>query len=243
MVQRGTKYLFLFFLVVFVKKQGLSQDDIDSTMDQTHNVISYGIQQTAERSILMRAFTVDRQQGISAYGILAGNGALNFNYWQSVFMGTGRGSTWDDDGKMMYMSRIQWNPTGKSMRFTGSDLEYHEKFIMLIALAGVTNQSPYTRFSQGVGGQLSGFEEGETGQYWVNQLMAETAGKYRGFSWQQELHYKQIIDHINNIETEMAGNLIQAGYFLGQLWESFPEELEIFARHAFYFPGMNIHWE
>ena len=204
-------------------------------------IISSGKQQTVERSILTRAFTIDRQQGLSVYGHLIGNNALNFNYWVSIFMGTGRGSTTNDDNHLMYMSRIQWNPMGKSMEFSGSDIENHERFVMLLAFAGVTNQSPYTRFSQSGGGQLEGFEEGEPGQYRVNQLMQETAGKYRGFSWQQELHFKQIIDNKNHNVTNMFGNLVQAGYFPGNALDFFPVKVEIYTRYAFYFPDMEFY--
>jgi len=203
-------------------------------------IISSGKQETVERSILTRAFTIDRQQGLSLFGHLEGNGAANFNYWISVFTGTGRGNTQNDDNHMMYMSRIQWNPMGKSMKFTGSDIENHKRFVMLLAFAGVTNQSPYTRFSQSGGGQLEGFEEGEPGQYRVNQLMQESAGKYRGFSWQQELHYKQILDNKNNTETEMVGTLIQAGYFLGNAINFIPEKIEVYTRYAFYYPDIKM---
>ncbi len=202
-------------------------------------IISSGKQQTMERSILTRAFTVDRQQGVSVFGHIEGEKLLNLNYWVSVFMGTGRGNTVNDDNHLMYMSRIQWNFMGESLIFSGSDLEYHEKFAGLIALAGVTNQSPYTRFSQSGGGQLEGFDEGVTGQYRVNQLMQESAGKYKGFSWQQELHYKQILDHVNSSETEMAGNLVQVGYFFHHLWKAVPNNVELYARQAFYLPNIS----
>jgi phosphate-selective porin OprO/OprP len=110
----------------------------------------------------------------------------------------------------------------------------------LIAVAGVTNRSPYTRFSQSGGGQLEGYAEGLPGQYRVNQLMQESAGKYRGFSWQQELHYKQILDQINSIETEMAGNLLQVGYFFHHLWKAIPKNMELYARQAFYMPDISM---
>jgi len=61
--------------------------------------------------------------------------------------------------------------------------ESDEKAVGLVALAAVTNRSPYTRFSSAGGGQLEGFDQGEPGQYRVNQALAETALKYRGFSW------------------------------------------------------------
>ena len=203
-------------------------------------IISSGKQQTMERSILTRAFTLDRQQGVSVFGHIAGEKLLNLNYWISVFMGTGRGQFENDDNHLMYMSRLQWNYMGESLGFSGSDLEYHDRFVGLIALAGVTNRSPYTRFSQSGGGQLAGFDEGVAGQYRVNQLMQESAGKYKGFSWQQELHYKQIRDHINSTETEMAGNLVQVGYFFHHLWGTVPDKVELYARQAFYLPDLRI---
>jgi len=140
----------------------------------------------------------------------------------------------------MYMSRIQWNFMGQSLRFSGSDLEYHDEFVGILAVAGVTNRSPYTRFSQSGGGQLEGFEEGAPGQYRVNQLMQESAGKYRGFSWQQELHYKQILDHVNTNDTRMIGNLVQVGYIFHHLWNTVPDNVELYARQAFYLPDISV---
>jgi len=203
-------------------------------------IISSGKQQSMERSILTRAFTVDRQQGVSVFGHIEGEGLLNFNYWASVFMGTGRGQLENDDNNLMYMSRIQWNFMGQSLRFSGSDLEYHDEFVGILAVAGVTNRSPYTRFSQSGGGQLEGFEEGAPGQYRVNQLMQESAGKYRGFSWQQELHYKQILDHVNTNDTRMIGNLVQVGYIFHHLWNTVPDNVELYARQAFYLPDISV---
>ncbi len=201
-------------------------------------VISSGKQQTVERSILTRIFTVDRQQGISFYGHLDFGGMANFNYWLSVFMGTGRGAGFNDDQHLMYMMRLQWNPNGRVLKFSGSDIEYHKNFTGLLAVAAVTNRSPYTRFSQNGGGELVGFEPGDAGQYRVNQWMEETAFKYRGLSWQQEFHYKQILDLKNNTDTRMLGNLTQAGYFFHYLWNPFPKNLELYSRHAFYYPNV-----
>jgi hypothetical protein len=203
-------------------------------------IVSSGKQQTVERSILNYAFTIDRQQGISLYGRLKGNGALDFNYWISTFMGTGRGASDSDDDNLMYMTRWQWNPMGEPVGFSGSDLSRHQKFIMSVVVAGVTNESPYTRFSTSGGGQLPGFEDGINGQYRVNQLMFETSGKLRGISWQQELHWKQIEDNVNFTETVMFGNLFQIGYFFNQIFPAFPPKLEVFARHAWYDPDNDV---
>lgn len=202
-------------------------------------VVSSGKQQTVERSILTRPFTIDRQQGVSIYGNLAGEGCANFNYWLSLFTGTGRGSSRNDDMYPMLMSRIQWNFMGKVLGFTGSDLKGEQRLVAILAFAGVTNRSPYTRFSTSGGGSLEGFEEQNPGQYRVNQLLQESAGKYRGFSWQQELHWKEINDMINSTSTRLAGNLFQAGYFFHHIWDFIPEPIEFFGRYSFYLPDLD----
>lgn len=203
-------------------------------------IISSGKQQTVERSILTRPFTIDRQQGISIYGRLKGNGIADFNYWFSVLTGTGRGSTTNDDSHLMYMSRLQWNCFGRKLEFTSSDTKYHEELTGLIAIAGVTNQSAYTRFSQSGGGQLEGFEDGETGQYRVKQFLIETAFMLNGLSWQQEFHWKQIDDKNNNTLTFLIGNYVQLGYFFHYLWEAIPQPLEVAFRYAIYNPDRDI---
>jgi len=197
-------------------------------------VISSGKQQGLERSLINRVFTIDRQQGISLFGNLDGGGAANFSYWTSIFTGMGRGSSTNDDKNLMYLLRLQWNPNGEVVGFSGSDLEYHKKFISSIAFAGVTNTSAYTAFSTRGGEQLFGFEPGEDGQYKVDQLLFETAFKYRGISWQQELHYKNIDDKVNLEQTSLIGNYFQIGYFFHYAFPKFPKSLEIFARQAFY---------
>jgi len=136
----------------------------------------------------------------------------------------------------MYMVRTQWNFAGEPLKFSGSDLKYHENGSGLIALAAVTNRSPYTSFSQAGGGQLPGFGEGEPGQYRVNQCLLETAYKYRGFSWQQELHWKEIRDDVNDSVTILRGNYLQFGYFLHYMLDTVPEPLEVAFRHSIYDP-------
>jgi phosphate-selective porin len=203
-------------------------------------VISSGKQQGLDRSLLNSIFTIDRQQGISLYGNIAGEKAANFNYWASILMGTGRGGNADGDHNMMYMLRLQWNPNGKVLKFSGSDLEYHEQFLSSVAIAGVTNTSPYTSFSTKGGGQLPGFEPGTVGQYKVDQLLFETAFKFKGLSWQQEFHYKNVDDRVNLKETSLLGNYFQLGYFFHNLIPKIPKPLEVYARQSFYSPGKDI---
>ena len=206
-------------------------------------IISSGKQQTAERSILTRQFTIDRQQGISLFGHLKGEGIADFNYWLSTLMGTGRGNESNDDHHLMYMMRLQWNFMGQELKFQSSDLNYHEKFAAIIAIGLVTNQSQYTRFSSNGGGHLEGFTESNPGQYRINQSMIETAGMYKGFSWQQELHWKQINDLINTQITTLTGNLVQFGYFPHYAWSKFPKPLEMYTRYAFYIPNLELNDE
>jgi hypothetical protein len=189
-------------------------------------VISSGKQQMMERSIVTR-------------GHLEGGGAADFNYWASVFTGTGRGAGENDDDQLMWMLRGQWNFLGREVGFSGSDLGYHERGAGLLALAAVTNRSPYTRFSTAGGGQLEGFEEGEPGQYRVNQWMEETAFKYRGVSWQQEFHWKRIKDLTNSTTTTLVGNYAQIGYFFHNAWSAIPKPLEVAFLYAFYDPNVD----
>ena len=206
----------------------------------TERVISSGKQTGLERSLINRAFTIDRQQGVSVYGNLDGGGVAKFNYWAEVLLGSGRGGTVNDDDNLMYMLRTQWNPNGKVLGFSGSDLKFHKEFVSFIAIAGVTNTSKYTRFSTSGGGQLLGFEDGVDGQYKIDQLLFETAFKYRGFSWQQELHYKNIDDRVNLTETTMIGNYFQASYFFHYAIPAIPKPLEVFARYSIYDPDTDI---
>jgi phosphate-selective porin len=203
-------------------------------------IISSGKQQMVDRSLINRSFTIDRQQGISFYGNLKGKGLADFNYWTSFFSGTGRGARTNDNDNIMIMFRGQWNFLGRQLKFQGSDTKFHKNPAGIIAFAAVTNQSPYTRFSTAGGGQLPGFEDGEPGQYRINQWLEETAYMYRGFSWQQEFHWKKIKDYKNETETILIGNYFQLGYFFHYMVPKFPKDLEIAFRHAFYIPNINI---
>jgi len=203
-------------------------------------IISSGKQQMVERSLITRPFTIDRQQGVSIFGHLKPGDKAGFSYWLSVFTGMGRGGGANDDAHMMYMARAQWNFMGRELKFSSSDVTYHEEVAGVLAFGAVTNRSPYTRFSQDGGGDLPGFEEGPAGQYRVNQWMGETALMYRGFSWQQEFHWKEIHDLKDCTVTKMIGNYAQLGYFFHHVWEAVPEPLELAFRHAFYRPDTDI---
>mgnify|MGYP001117553729 CR=1 FL=1 len=203
-------------------------------------IISSGKQQDVDRSIVNSVFTIDRQQGVSLYGNLGNKGVANFSYWASAFSGTGRGGSSNDDNTLMYLLRLQWNPNGEVLKFLGSDLKKHQKFISSFAIAGVTNTSKFTQFSTRGGGQLPGFDDGVDGQYKVDQYLFETAFKYKGLSWQQEFHYKNIDDRVKLEQTTLIGNYFQVGYFFHEVFEKFPKPLEIFARQAFYNPNTDI---
>lgn len=201
--------------------------------------ISSGAQEMVDRSIINRPFTVDRQQGVEVYGHLDGKGLLNFNYWVAVLTGTGRGSSVNDDKNLMYFGRMQWNFIGEPLNFEGSDLEIHEKPSAFLALAAVTNRSPFTRFSTSGGGSLVGYENPEAGQYRVNQMNWETAFKYKGFSWQSEYHQKEIIDKLNNdTTTHLNGYYLQAGYLFHESFDWWPKKLEMAFRYANYEPNL-----
>ncbi len=200
--------------------------------------ISSGEQQMMERSVINRPFTVDRQQGVELYGHLKGKGIADFNYWVAALTGTGRGSRENDDSHLMYFGRLQWNFTGRFLDFEGSDLVIHEKPTGVLAVSGVTNQSPYTRFSQAGGGYLEGYEDGQPGQYRVNQGNIESALMYKGLSWQSEAHYKEIINTFeNNKKDILYGYYVELGYFFHQAWSWWPKPLELAVRNAGYMPN------
>lgn len=200
--------------------------------------ISSGEQQMVDRSVINRPFTVDRQQGVELYGRLKGRGMADFNYWVAALTGTGRGNTQNDDNHLMYFGRLQWNFLGEDLEFEGSDIEIHEKPVGIFAISAVTNRSPYTRFSQAGGGSLEGYENGQPGQYRVNQANLETAFKYKGFSWQSEFHWKEIINKLENDQTDaLHGYYVEAGYFFHQVFEWWPAPLEIAVRNAGYRPN------
>jgi D-arabinose 1-dehydrogenase-like Zn-dependent alcohol dehydrogenase len=202
-------------------------------------IISSGKQQLADRSIINRVFTIDRQQGLSLFGRLEGGGALDFSYWLSALMGTGRGAGENDDDHLMWMARGQWNPLGRVVPFEGSDTRVHKSPALLLAVAGVTNQSPYTRFSTSGGGNFEG-DPGLPGQFRVDQVLIESAFVYRGLSWQHESHWKRVDDTINNTQASAVGSYFQGGYFPGQLLEFIPAELEIAGRYAYYIPDTDV---
>ncbi|MFD2826729.1 porin [Leeuwenhoekiella polynyae] len=200
--------------------------------------ISSGAQQLVDRSILNRSFTVDRQQGIELYGRLAGRGSADFSYWAAVVTGSGRSATENDDKNLMYFGRLQWNVLGDDLGFSGgSDLQLHQTPEAILAVSAVTNRSPFTRFSSSGGGFLAGFEQQEPGQYRINQTNVETAFKYQGFSWQSEIHRKEIIDKLNaNATTTLSGYYVQAGYFANQAFSWWPKPLEVAVRYASFKP-------
>lgn len=202
-------------------------------------MISSGKQQTLDRSILTYPFTVDRQQGVSLFGRLRGEGIADLTYAVGMFSGSGRGEQANDDTTPMFVGRLQWNPLGDPVPMSGSDLERHQDLVLGVALAGATNRSRYTRFSQSGGGQLPGFGEGVAGQYRVHQAVLETAAMWKGLSWQQELHWKEIEDRENVETTRLAGHLAQLGYFPGEMWSAVPSQLELAFRHAVYDPDLD----
>ncbi len=202
-------------------------------------VISSGQQQLADRSLVNRTFTLDRQDGISLYGRLQGGGAADLSWWAGAFTGTGRGERTNDDGVVLWTARLQWNPLGRVLDMTSSDVERRAKPELSVAGAGATNRSPYTAFSQAGGGELPGFAPGEPGQYRVKQGLFESAFMHRGFSWQQELHTKRIDDRSSGLTTRLIGGYAQAGYFLHEALGSVPSRLELAARFSLLDPDQS----
>ena len=177
-------------------------------------IISSGKQQMMERSIINRPFTLDRQQGVTVYGHLKGPGLANFNYHLFMLTGSGMGIAENDDDNLLYSGRLQWNFFGDGVPMSGSDLEHHEKPLGSLAIAAGTNTSRFTRFSSAGGGALDGFEIGVPGQFTAEQMLIESAFKYRSLSWHSEWHFKSITDNIDHNITQLTGYFVQGGYMV-----------------------------
>ncbi|MEX2565474.1 MAG: porin, partial [Cyclobacteriaceae bacterium] len=122
---------------------------------------------------------------------------------------------------------------------SGSDLEHHKSPAASLAWAGVTNSSQYTRFSSQGGGDLVGFEEGNPGQFSVDQHLIESTFKFRSFSWHSEFHNKKIWDHLNQKETRLSGWFAQGGYVInGHEFKTGKPLYEVAGRYARFRPDL-----
>lgn len=204
---------------------------------------SSGKQQFVERSIVNRAFTVDRQKGAMILGRLMKGKWSDSTYYVGAFAGNGRGFLRRNDlehvdGAPMLIARYQWNFLGIDPGHSGSDLAYHHDPAAAIAIATTTNRSRYTRYSSGGGSQLDGFELGAPGQYSLKQYLAEFHVKFRGLAIQHEFHTKRIRDNVNITTTNMRGAYVAAGYFFHHMFRRVPKQLELGTRYAIVDPNI-----
>lgn len=197
-------------------------------------VDSSGRQQFVERSIVNRVFTIDRQMGVQLRGHLFEGTPADMRYWAGVFTGEGRGVSNNDDN-MMYMGRLQWNFMGRDLAWKQTDVEYTDKPTGSLAFGAATNEGVCTRWSSSGCGRLDGYDSpavAEPGQYEIDQYVQEFAFKWRGFSAQQEYHWKNIKDNVTNTEDELTGGYAQVGYFFHNLIPAIPAPLELAFRYA-----------
>jgi phosphate-selective porin len=200
---------------------------------------SSGKQQFVERSVATPWFTIDRQQGVMASGRVASETSGDTSYWFGWLSGAGRGGdTSDADG--LWLARVQWNVLGRVLGFSQSATSRPGKPMGSVAVAAVSGKSAYTAFSSQGGGQLPGFDNGDPDQYRIEQIMIETAYQHRGFSWQQEFHWKEVLDRATGQRRRLVGGYAQAGVFFSEWVESFPEPLEFALRFARVDPDRDV---
>lgn len=193
---------------------------------------SSGRQQFVDRSIVTPAFTVDRQQGVTAMGHVFAGSHIDSRYYLGAFVGAGRSGSDDNADSPMLVARWQWNILGRDLGFSQSDITRREEPAATISVGAARNRSAYTRFSSSGGGQLPGFESGDPDRYDINQAMAEFALQYRGFSIQGEYHFKDIDDRDTNNKDDLWGYYVQTGYFLHEFFDGIPAPLEVALRVA-----------
>ena len=96
-----------------------------------------------------------------------------------------------------------------------------------------SNTGACTRWSSSGCGNLDGFTSASSlPTYEVNQWTQGSAFKYRGFSWQQEYHDKEVKDTATGLTHDLDGGYAQAGYFFHNLMPAVPKELELAARYS-----------
>ncbi len=224
-------------------------------------VDSSGKQQFVERSIVNAPFTIDRQIGVMGYGHVFPGTIVDGWYYAGVYTGSGRGER-NDDGHMMYHARIQWNFLGRDLKFSQTDVEFHERPAGSIAWAGATNIGKCTRWSSNGCGTLNSLTSlgqpytpdsiAADGQFRDDQQMVELAFKWRGFSLQSEYHWKQIKDAGRSpipaigfagalpSKTNLMGSYVQGGYFFHYLWNKIPKPMELAFRYGFVDPNVFV---
>jgi hypothetical protein len=135
------------------------------------------------------------------------------------------------------VARYQWNVFRRELPFSQSDVAGRAQPAASLAVATLSNRSPFTLFTGAGGGGLPGFPPGEAGQYAVRQWLEEAAFHWRGFSFQHEFHWKTIDDNQTGVETRMQGTYVQAGVFVYRPEPGKPKGLELAARYAFVDPN------
>ena len=182
---------------------------------------------------------IDRQQGVVASGRFGKGTAAELSYWAGWLSGAGRGSGVERaDG--LWLGRLQWNLGGRVLDFSQSALGRPEQPEGSIAIAAVSGKSAYTAFSSAGGGQLPGFEEGDSNRYRLEQWLFETAYQHGGYSWQQEFHWKRIDDRQTGRRSRLTGGYAQAGVFADAWFDAAPEPLEIALRYSRVDPDKTI---
>ncbi len=198
-------------------------------------VDSSGRQQFVERSIINRIFTIDRQMGVQLRGHLFEGTPADLRYYAGVFNGQGRGVTNDDDN-MMYVGRLQWNFLGRDLALRQTDVERTEKPTGSLSVAASTTKGRCTRWSSSGCGNLDGFASpaaASDGQFRIDQAQQGFAFKWQGFSVQQEFHWKRVEDRGPADSTNnLYGVYAQSGYFFNEIFDWFPEPLELAYRYA-----------
>ncbi|MFN2329749.1 MAG: porin, partial [Chromatocurvus sp.] len=199
-------------------------------------------QQFVNRSIVNDLFTVDRQQGAQLHGRLFAGTPTDFNYMVGLFTGRGISERSNDDDRLMYATRLQWNALGEPMSRAQSDLAFTPRPNLNVAIAGMRNRSNCTTFATELNAcralpRFTSPENAQAGQFELEQAMAELRFRWNGFSLQGEVHRKEVIDRTLALsdprrETTLLGGYIQAGLLPHGLFADLPPQLEFAMRYA-----------
>jgi phosphate-selective porin OprO/OprP len=124
---------------------------------------------------------------------------------------------------------------GRDLPWRQTDVEYTEKPTGSLAFAGATHKGRCTRWSSSGCGNLDGFakpKDAMNAQFEIDQYMQEFAFKWRGFSAQQEYHWKDVTDLTAGTKSKLTGGYAQAGYFFHHVFPIVSPKLEFAMRYA-----------
>ncbi|MGQ0792522.1 MAG: porin [Deltaproteobacteria bacterium] len=193
--------------------------------------------QFADRSIVNEEFTLERDIGLTLYGMLLGD---TVEYHAGVFNGAGRNAAQNLDENFLYVARAVFSPFGE-YKYSQGHLEDPSKPLLAIgaAVAAIPDFNPSSSGQgEGIGSRANLARavldiDPETVEADVVQFTADLAFKYAGFSAEAEYDLRRISPDSADSATG-HGFRGQIGYLI------LPPNVDVAFRYAIVDPNGDI---